>query len=1227
MKARWCAAAAALALALVAGAPARAADGPPTLSSAAKQQLMLDVIERFVPHAETYWRASDLSEPRSGYWVANGPGVTQPRGVGNVAMANATLLTARPEQASFGGVDRAVLLEHTIQGIRHEALTSRLSGAGYNRWGGGTWQASLETYGWGYAAHLLWDHLDADTRALVERVVTGEADILLTKEIESGTPGNTAAEDAAWNTPAPALAAVMFPHHANRAAWEERAKRLAMNATARAEDESVGEPVDGLPVSEWMESVNANPDHTLENHGFFNPIYQQVVHVNIGEAAMIYEQAGHAVPEAFSFRTEEIWDGILGPLAADDGDLIMTAGQDWTSKDYQHLDYLTVLATRMRRADASVAESRALQLVARRQSTHPSGAIIGQPQLGYETVLIKRMTAAWWNHELFGPSPQPTAEQYAADRERTGGVKEYPYVDIVQARQRDAFASMSWAGAQAMGLVVPSARGHEDDPILVAYTPRSLVGSASGAVGAHACDCREDFFSTAGSIGPRRFSMTSFPDGTTMLLDRGSGSTFSFGFERIAGLTGERTVFSEGGEGLGALPGSWANVADRLGLVVAGGGGLAARDVSAANPYRLLEGSAGTGSGNRGALVLPLADHETTARLAESVLQPEVPEDWSALYGRAADGTGRLAVARWGGPAEAELELRDPRGGPVTTAAATVEGQAARGTRALASPASTGEVVRYLVDAQAPVGARALTEHRAELVNDGSRAARVTVTYVAADGRELTAERVLAAGETAVARVIDGRLITAGPEYEPLREARQRIAALVDALAAWRADGTLGAGDATRLTAAAGRVASELDRALDAVAATRPDTARAAQAADVALGHLAQLDGGPKVVAERLAAERAAVGALLERAREDGLALLVRLDVLDPILPGEDVRVRATVLNRAQGAATGASLRLEAPAGWTVAPDPAPLGTVEPGETRVVVFTLAVAGDAAPGAGVTLHAALPYRQNGESRTATAAAEGTVRPVLTLEPLAPAAPLAAGGYGRPELRITNQATRSLTADLSALTAPGISAQPEPASIELGPGETRTVAVALRNADRASGTSELTVIARTAGGAEGRATVELRHSGNLALNGLGAPWPAAFASGQQPAYPPSLATDGAPGTFWVSDGTQRGEGPTPDRPKYLGVDFGAAVQVGSVRMVPRTNYGPRAYTIEVSDDGASWREVASVPAAANGAVTTSFAPTTVRALRLRITDSHDAQRPPRNVQVAELEVRTQ
>uniref|UniRef100_UPI0039EABB1F hypothetical protein n=1 Tax=Staphylococcus agnetis TaxID=985762 RepID=UPI0039EABB1F len=118
-----------------------------------------------------------------------------------------------------------------------------------------------------------------------------------------------------------------------------------------------------------------------------------------------------------------------------------------------------------------------------------------------------------------------------------------------------------------------------DDPIFTAYLPGSLVGSASGAIGPYTCDCGDDYFSTAGSIGDRQFSMTSFPDGMTMLLDRGTGSTFTVGLERITGLTGDRPIYSSGGSGIGSLSGTWVNADDRLGMVVAGGSGIEVSDV------------------------------------------------------------------------------------------------------------------------------------------------------------------------------------------------------------------------------------------------------------------------------------------------------------------------------------------------------------------------------------------------------------------------------------------------------------------------------------------------------------------------------------------------------------------------------------------------------------------------------------------------------------------------
>jgi hypothetical protein len=144
-------------------------------------------------------------------------------------------------------------------------------------------------------------------------------------------------------------------------------------------------------------------------------------------------------------------------------------------------------------------------------------------------------------------------------------------------------------------------------------------------------------------------------------------------------------------------------------------------------------------------------------------------------------------------------------------------------------------------------------------------------------------------------------------------------------------------------------------------------------------------------------------------------------------------------------------------------------------------------------------------------------------------------------------------------------------------------------------------------------------------NLALNRTGSGFPAAFADDHQAAFPPALLNDGNVGTFWVSAGTQAGQGPSPEHPIHAGVDLGAAKRIGEVTMIPRPAFGPTAYTVEVSGDGATWTEVAAVPAAPNDVVTTRFAPVTARHVRLRMTGAWDRIQPPRNVQVAELELR--
>lgn len=1194
------------------------------LADQQKQGVELHILDAFVPFAESFWRPSDIPEANTGRYIADGAGVGQPRGAGNIAFAYATLLTASPTAESFGGVPRATMLDHTIKSIRYEALTNALSGAGYNTWGGNTWQASLETYGWADAAHLLWSQLDADTQGLVRTVLTGEANILITKPIATATPGDTGAEDNGWNTPTPALAAVMFPTDPNRAAWEQTTIKLALNASSTAADASSATVVDGKPLSAWMASTNLNADLTMLNHGFFNPIYQQVTHTLIGDAAIFYAQDGRQLPQAFSFRTQEIWDRILGRLADDNGDIVMPAGQDWISKDFQHLDYLSILSTRFGDADASVLESRALQTVAQRQATHQNGSILNQPQLGYESMLIKRIAASWWNHKLFGPSPAPTQSEFDASRAKTAGVTEFPSVDVIAARLHGASAFMSWDSARPMGLWIPGEQAHLDDPIFTYYAPGSLIGSATGAVSAYTCNCADDRFSTAGVIGGRDFSMTTFPDGIALLLDRGTGSTFTYSLEQIPGVTGDRTVYSAGGTGIGTLPGKWVNVADRMGMVVLGGSGITATDVHSTNDSRLVTGSTGTGTGNRGALLIPNVSHADTATLAGYVQQPQVPDGWSALSVRAPDGTDRLAVARWAGPASAPLSISDERGAPVPTEQAQVNGTTASFSAALQTPASEGETLRFFVQSDGTLLAHQDGENRAVITNPGQAPVHAKTTYVAADGTTTTVARVLAPGETAVARVVQGHLTLAGPEYEYLLAARTTLTNLQTAVATWQAQGRLGTSDAQQLITTSRKAISQLDKAIAAATTTDPHTNKVAAAVMSAASAVAKLSPTadmPADIQDAITRDQHDATTALQQA-QTYLAVEIDVSLIGTAMPGEPLTLRVTVFNRGHGAATNGTLNIQAPAGWTLPHSTPVFDSLAPGGSTSIDITGTVAPDAAPGA-ADIAASVSYQAADQPMTAATTVAIPVQPLYTLTPQVPSLALA-GGWNQATFALHNNAAHPLAVSLTAHAPAGVTATLGQESVSVPASGDATVTVDLTNVGQISGTGQLTVLATSSTNVTVTATEQLLYSDNLAWNPTGAPFPSAFADSSQAGYPPALAIDGDVGTFWVSGGAAvAGNGPTPTHPIALGVDLGTPLTVGSVTVKGRTGYGPKSYEVQISTDGQSWTSVAQVVNGPNGPLRTSFAPTSARYVRLLMTSAYD--RTNRNVQVAELEVR--
>jgi hypothetical protein len=129
--------------------------------------------------------------------------------------------------------------------------------------------------------------------------------------------------------------------------------------------------------------------------------------------------------------------------------------------------------------------------------------------------------------------------------------------------------------------------------------------------------------------------------------------------------------------------------------------------------------------------------------------------------------------------------------------------------------------------------------------------------------------------------------------------------------------------------------------------------------------------------------------------------------------------------------------------------------------------------------------------------------------------------------------------------------------------------------------------------------------------------------AEASGEsQPANPAANAIDGDPNTFWLAGDARK----NLKHPHVLTFTFDAPVTMSGLVLMPRQNHREhegdiRGYTIEASDDGASWREVA------RGELVSTFEPqrlsfpAAVTARRLRLT-ALDGVGPDPTAALAEL-----
>ncbi len=135
---------------------------------------------------------------------------------------------------------------------------------------------------------MLWDDLDADARTQLARVVTSEADRFIapdyrvpywkTVDGKENFPGDTKAEENAWNAMELQLACAMLPTHPRASAWRRACSELMISAFANQEDARSNESlVDGQSVKSWLRGFNLREDGAVVNHGIVHPDYTSTI--------------------------------------------------------------------------------------------------------------------------------------------------------------------------------------------------------------------------------------------------------------------------------------------------------------------------------------------------------------------------------------------------------------------------------------------------------------------------------------------------------------------------------------------------------------------------------------------------------------------------------------------------------------------------------------------------------------------------------------------------------------------------------------------------------------------------------------------------------------------------------------------------------------------------------------------------------------------------------------
>ena len=462
-----------------------------------------------------------------------------------------------------------------------------------------------------FGAWVIWDKLDPALQQAIEGVVAWEDDILTGREPPTGLALDTKAEENGWEVPSLVLGELMFPVHPHAARWHATALKYMMNTLSTENDMRDTRLVDGRRVSQWVNGANLQPDFTLENHNIFHPSYVGCSSYFLTQAALYYVYAGRPVPQAADHHLDDTWR-MFRTIILPWGEAAYPQGMDWELHALPFINLFATLGARQKDPFAAHMEQSSLQYMRCWQTMCDGSLSFPGSRLGItrHAVNAEQISYGFLAHKVFGPPVRQITASEAASREE--GVRDYPYVGFVAHRTQKKFVSFSWKN-KIMGMLIPIAEGHEDNPDFTVPIANGLTGSfeldppgdVKTTVVEHSWHKTPDGFETAGtllinggrlrqklrviSLGSQSVvyedQVTAVSD-VTVQIERG----VPVGIENDEITGGARVVAWPDGQlrfdwqltrPPVALAGSWANVDARIGIVMAAGEGMAYEQSSA----------------------------------------------------------------------------------------------------------------------------------------------------------------------------------------------------------------------------------------------------------------------------------------------------------------------------------------------------------------------------------------------------------------------------------------------------------------------------------------------------------------------------------------------------------------------------------------------------------------------------------------------------------------------